>query len=133
MKFIDHLIDILSKAQIEKILGYLYMFGLICYLMYLALSHKKDFWEAIRGSNEKLEMPELIIAFCLILYINIVIADVFLGLKASDGVFWSLDSIILFALTHRVFSPKTKDDITNQGIDVNKTNETIENIIDKKE
>lgn len=145
MDFLNHLLEVLSKAQLEKLIGYLYMFGLVGYLMSIAIRHRGDFWEAIKGGNGKLEMPEIIMAFALIVYINIAIADTFLGLVPSDGVFWSLNGIIMYTLTHRVFSPKKggelmKEDETSvvdaihettksAGLDVDKTQ--IDAVLDK--
>lgn len=114
MDFLNHLLEILNKAQLEKLIGYLYMCGLIGYLMYISIKHKTDFWEAIKGGNGKLEMPEIIMAFVLIVYINVAIADTFLGLVPSEGVFWSLNGIIMYTLTHRIFSPKKGGEIMKE-------------------
>lgn len=136
MDFYTHFIEILNNAKLEKLIGYFYMFGLIGYLMYLAISHRNDFWDAIKGENGRLEMPEIIMAFVLIVYINIAIVDTFLGLVPSDGVFWSLNGIIMYSLTHRIFSPKKggalipddeteiinnlQDSAKNAGLNINK-------------
>lgn len=102
MDFINHIIQMLYAQPIEKIIGFFYMLGILAYISYLSIRHKDEFWSAIRGKDGKLEVPELIIAICMIIYPNLILADAFLGLHASDGVFWSIDAIILFALTGRV-------------------------------
>lgn len=102
MSILQHILDLINAASLEKLIGLFYMTGIISYMMFIAVNHKKEFWEAIRGKDKVLEVPEMIIMLVIIVYINIVLADTFLGLKPSDGVFWSLDAIILFALTGRI-------------------------------
>jgi hypothetical protein len=102
MTILQHIVDSISALPIEKIIGFFYMIGIIGYLSFLSIRHKNEFWEAVRGKDGKLEIPELIIAICMIIYPNLILADAFLGLHASDGVFWSIDAIILFALTGRI-------------------------------
>lgn len=100
--FFDHIWNLFSAVPIEKLLGFIIMGGVYGYLFYLSRRHKTDIWDGIKGENGKLEPPEMIILISLILYPVIVLSDLFLGLHASEGVFWSLDGIILFALTGRV-------------------------------
>jgi cation transport ATPase len=88
------------------LIGYFYMLGIIVYILFIGVRHKSEFWEAIRGKDGKLETPELITMLVIIVYINLILADTFLGLTPSEGVFWSLDCIILFALTGRVMMNK---------------------------
>jgi len=130
MDFLKHLLDVLDAAPLEKLLGYLYMIGLVSFLMYLAVKYRKEFWQGIKGGNNKLEMPEIIMAMSLIVYINVVIADTFLGLIPSDGVFWSLNGVIMYALTHRIFSPKKGGQALEEEetTAVDTINESIDNI-----
>lgn len=102
MTILQHVIDSINALPVEKIIGFFYMIGIIAYISFLSIRHKNEFWNAIKGKDGKLEVPELIIAICMIIYPNLILADAFLGLHASDGVFWSIDAIILFALTGRV-------------------------------
>lgn len=129
MTIIQHIIDSINSLPIEKIIGFFYMVGILMYISYLSIKHKNEFWEAIRGTDGKLEVPELIIAICMIIYPNLVLADAFLGLHASDGVFWSLDAIILFALTGRVainrFGSNTIDPKKEKPKDNSKDDEPI--------
>lgn len=102
MTILQHIINSINALPVEKIIGFFYMVGIIAYISFLSIRHKNEFWNAIKGKDGKLEVPELIIAICMIIYPNLILADAFLGLHASDGVFWSIDAIILFALTGRV-------------------------------
>lgn len=100
--FFQHLWELIVKIPIEKLIGFMIMFGVFAYMLYISKKYKKDLWDAVKGDNGRLEIPEMIIAISMILYPVIVLSDVFLGLHASEGVFWSLDAIILFGLTGRV-------------------------------
>jgi hypothetical protein len=102
IEFFQHIQNLLMASPIERLIGYFYMLGIIIYILFIGIRHKAEFWEAIRGSDGKLETPELIIMLIIIVYVNLILADTFLGLTPSEGVFWSLDAIILFALTGRV-------------------------------
>lgn len=102
MTILEHIWNLITTITIEKFIGFLMMFSIVGYMFYLSRRHRWEIWEGIKGSDGKLEAPEMIILISMILYPIVVLADVFLGLHASDGVFWSLDSIILFALTGRV-------------------------------
>jgi hypothetical protein len=135
---VHHIKELLMSVSFEKWIGLGYMVGIIGFLLYLSFKHKSEFWEAIRGSDGKLEVPELIIAICMIIYPNVILADIFLGLHASDGIFWSLDGIIFFALTGRVFlnrfgkggnAQQTTEELTES---VGKVVNKIEDVINKK-
>jgi cation transport ATPase len=100
--FFQHFEKLIMMISIEKLIGFFIMLGVFVYMFYISKKYKKDLWDAVKGDNNKLEVPELIVVISMILYPVIVLSDVFLGLHASEGIFWSLDSIIFFALTGRV-------------------------------
>lgn len=102
MALLDHIWNLIISISIEKFIGLLLMSGILSYMFFLSRKYKKEIWDGIKGNNGKLEAPEMIILISMLLYPVIILADVFLGLHASDGVFWSIDSIILFALTGRI-------------------------------
>lgn len=115
ISFFEHLEKLFLAVPIERLIGYCYMFGIIFYILFLGVKHKNEFWEAIRGADGKLETPEMITMLVMIIYINLILADTFLGLTPSDGVFWSLDGIIFFALTGRVMMNRFGNGDKNKG------------------
>lgn len=110
LSFIEHVSTLLSSVPIEKLIGFIIMGAVLLYLLYISIRKKKDIWEGIKGKDGILELPEIIITICMILYPVIVLADVFLGLHASEAIFWSLDAIIFFALTGRVAMDKFRQE-----------------------
>ena len=123
IEFFQHVQDLLLASPIEKIIGYFYLLGIIIYILSIGIRHKSEFWEAIRGADGKLETPELITMLVIIVYINLILADTFLGLTPSEGVFWSLDAIILFALTGRVMMNRFGPSKTNEKTEKEEDND----------
>lgn len=110
LSFLEHFSALLSSVSIERLIGFVIMGAVLFYLLYISVRKKKDIWEGIKGKDGVLELPEIIITICMILYPVIVLADVFLDLHATEAVFWSLDAIILFALTGRVAMDKFRQE-----------------------
>jgi hypothetical protein len=100
--FFDHLWKLFSGLTVEKIIGFILMSAVLGYMVYISRRYRKEIWEGIKGTDQKLEISEIVILIVMLLYPIVVLADVFLGLHASEGVFWSIDAIIFFALTGKV-------------------------------
>jgi len=115
MLLFEHILNQFSTISIEKLIGFVIMGSVLLYLLYISIKKKKDLWEGIKGKDGVLELPEIIITICMILYPVIVLADVFLDLHATEAVFWSLDAIILFALTGRVAMDKFRQEKIDKG------------------
>jgi len=100
--FFEHLWNLFSGIPVEKLLGFVLMVFVLGYMLYVSRRHRKEIWEGIKGTDHKLESSEIVILIVMFLYPIVVLSDVFLGLHASEGVFWSIDAIIFFALTGKV-------------------------------
>ncbi len=131
-KFLDHLSDILAAEPLKSYIGYVYMFGLILFLLHIVIRHRKEFWNGIKGKDGRLELPEMISFLVMIIYMSVVIADVFIGLKPSESVFWSLNTILLYTLTGRIFmNTGGKNPLTQNNGDASKG--SLDNVIQKIE
>jgi hypothetical protein len=118
MEFLNHLWTLFSGISVEKLIGFIMMSMVLIYMLYISRRHRKEIWEGIKGKDHVLEAPEIIILIVMLLYPIVVLADVFLGLHASEGVFWSIDAIIFFALTGKVAMNKfgTASDSSTQNV-----------------
>lgn len=84
------------------ILG-LILFALsLLYLIWFSIKHGKGVLEGLKGRNGKWDPPEVVVLLWVILFPIMVLADVFLHYEASDNVWYSMDLILLFALSGRV-------------------------------
>jgi hypothetical protein len=110
MAFLEHLEQLIFAASLHQIIGYFYFLGILIYIFSISLKHGKDFMVAIKGANDKFEMPEIIVMFVTIVYINILLSATFLGISPPSEVFFSIDAVILFALTGRVVMNKFSSD-----------------------
>lgn len=90
------------NVQANSLVGYFYMFGIIIFMFSLALKYRKEVVKILFGQDGKPQLPEIVVMIWLIIFPNIVLADVFLGLHPSDGVWWSMNCIMFFALTGHV-------------------------------
>lgn len=113
-KIVQHFLELIAQVSLNQLIGYIFMCGLLSVLMYILIKRSEDLWGAVKGPDGKLEMPEAIIAVALLLYIAATISDIFLGLKASEAVFWSINGMVFYALTHRVFMPKTMGNVLSE-------------------
>lgn len=78
----------------DKIVGYVIFVVIALYLHFnIMRKHKVEIWEAIKGEDKKLQFTEVVMALALTLYPLLVLADVFLRLKASEAVWISIDLV----------------------------------------
>ncbi len=102
-KLLNHFTDILAAEPLKSYIGYIYMVGLILFLLHIVVRHRAEFWKGIKGKDGRLELPEMISFLIMIIYMSVVIANVFIGLQPSESVFWSLNTVLLYTLTGRIF------------------------------
>jgi len=93
--------------------GYILGSLTIIYLIGFSVVHGKGMIDGLKGINGKWDPPEIVIAIVLPIFISALLADIFLSLTASAGVWASFNIVIGFALTGRVsldFIHKKKGD-----------------------
>lgn len=61
----------------------------------------RSFWEALLGEDNRMQFIEASLAIWMVLFVFLVIGDFCLNLKASDAVWWSMDSIFLIGIGAR--------------------------------
>lgn len=107
---------------VEKIIGYVFFLFCIGYLLYITHKHKNDLWGAIIGDDKKLDITELAALFWFMLFPMLFFGEVFLGLKAGEHIWYSLDSIFLIIIGGDVANKKIKNGKTKGdklGKDIN--------------
>ncbi len=82
----------------QHIAAYIFEAFSLIYFLYLTKKHRKEMWEAIRGDDKKLQLPEIAAFFWFILFPILFFGDLFFGLDASDKVWYSMDVIFLFII-----------------------------------
>jgi len=94
-----------------KIIGIIFAFGTLGYIMYLTVSHKEDFWSAVKGENNKLDIIEAVVIVWLVLFVGMIVADFALGLHASEEAWYSMDAVFAFSVAGNKFSTRTRGGI----------------------
>lgn len=82
----------------SKIVGYLFFAFSVGYLVRITNKHRDDIWGAIIGEDKKLSLPELCALLWVILFPVLFFAEIFLGLKAGEHIWYSMDSIFLIII-----------------------------------
>ena len=75
---------------------------------WIAIKNGKGIVKGLKGENHKWDIPEIVVFFWIPLFIGVVLVDVFFDKHASSQVWGVIDSILLFALTGRVFLENQK-------------------------
>lgn len=92
MEVIDKLIH---WVDAPRILGLFLAMGTFAYLFGVTLKHRTEFWDGIKGEDNKLQFMEAALTIWLVLFTVMVVSDFALGLVASDKAWWSMDSVFL--------------------------------------
>ena len=85
-----------------KVIGVVLFVITISVFWIIAYRSRRNFWQAIIGENDKLDLPEIVVIIWVVVFPVIALADPLLGLEASEKVWWGMDLILLFALTGKV-------------------------------
>jgi|SRR5690606_9160914 len=99
--------------MVAQIIAYCFFCFIVLFFIYLVKINGKDFYEAIKGTDGKLQIPEIVTIVWLILFITIVLSEVFLEKTIQDNIWYSMDVIMLFILGGKA---------TLQYVDKNKSN-----------
>lgn len=97
-QFIESVITHVISVPPEGML--LYVCGAIT-VTWVQIANKAEVQRGLKGENGLWEAPEWIIYLFTWLFPHMVMADQFLGLKASDFAWWFMLGLLLFALTGR--------------------------------
>lgn len=100
--------ELLEFFTPAKIIGILFALGTVGYIFFLTISHKQDFWSAVKGENGKLDIIEAVVIIWMVLFVAMVTADFALGLHASNEAWYSLDAIFAFSVAGNKFAPRGK-------------------------
>lgn len=96
--FIESVVKHLMSVTPEGML--LYVCGAVT-MTWVQLHWKNEVVRGLKGENGLWEAPEWIIYLFTWLFPHMVMADQFLGLKASDFAWWFMIGLLMFALTGR--------------------------------
>lgn len=109
--------------KFEIIFRIVLFFLLAVIYAYIAWKNRKGFISGLKGENGKWEIPEIVVLVWLPTFFGIVICDALFGLSPSksDWVYKSLDMVLLFALSGRVWVETVKN--KNQNKDNEKTSD----------
>lgn len=91
---IKHLMSVTPEGMV------LYVCGAVT-MTWVQLHWKNEVVRGLKGENGLWEAPEWIIYLFTWLFPHMVMADQFLGLKASDFAWWFMIGLLMFALTGR--------------------------------
>lgn len=84
-----------------QIVAFAFFAYIVIQLTRLALVKGSDLWEGIKGENGVLDPEDFAILMWTILFPVLVLSDVFLGLKAGDNIWWSMDAILAIVLGYK--------------------------------
>lgn len=93
--------DFLLWLDAPRMVGLLFAIGTIGYIFVVTARHHAEFWEGIKGDDNKLQFIEAALTIWLALFVPMVVADFAFGLVASDSVWYSMDSIFLIGVGAR--------------------------------
>jgi len=91
-----------------KVIGICFAIGTLGYIFYLTVTHKADFWGAIKGENNKLDIIEAVVIVWMVLFVSMIVADFTLGLQASSEAWYSMDAIFAFSVAGSKFATRTR-------------------------
>lgn len=91
---IKHILSITPEGMV------LYVCGAVT-MTWIELANRDELRRGLKGENGLWEAPEWIIYKFGWLFPHMIMADQFLGLKASDFAWWFMLGLLLFALTGR--------------------------------
>lgn len=98
---INILVDFINHIATEHPEGILlYLFGSVT-ITWVHLVNRKEVIEGFKGANRMWETPEWTVYIFTFLFPHMIMADQFLGLKASDFAWWFMLSLLLFSLAGR--------------------------------
>lgn len=89
-----------------KIIGICFAIGTLGYIFYLTVKHRSDFWSAVKGDNDKLDIIEAVVIIWMVLFVAMITADFALGLHASNEAWYSMDAIFAFSVAGNKFAPR---------------------------
>ena len=88
---------------IAEIVAYLMFLATVFSFTFIAWVKRKDIWNGAKGENNKLETPELIVLAWLILFIVLILVNLFFGLELAAPYWVSMDLILAYALGIRTY------------------------------
>lgn len=100
--------ELLEFFTPPKIIGILFALGTLGYILYLTVKHREDFWTAVKGDNNKLDIIEAVVIVWMVLFVAMITADFALGLHASNEAWYSMDAIFAFSVAGNKFAPRGK-------------------------
>lgn len=100
--------ELLEFFTPAKVIGILFAIGTIGYIFFLTISHRQDFWSAVKGENNKLDIIEAVVIIWMVLFVAMITADFALSLHASNEAWYSLDAIFAFSVAGNKFAPRGK-------------------------
>ena len=74
----------------------------VAFLCWIANKYGRDLIDGLKGENNKWDVPEIIIGLWLILFIMILLANLFLDFEVSNSIWVSMESTLLFALSGKI-------------------------------
>lgn len=92
---------------IAEAVAYFLLFGMVLTYFLFTWWNKKELLIGIKGKNEKLDTPEIVVIYWLIAFPFIVAGDFFLNLEASAYLWGSMDVILLAALGISTYKAKS--------------------------
>lgn len=88
----------MENTIISQITAYLLFFILLSSFVIIALVKGNDIWDGIKGDNGRLDGNEIVIIVWCICFVGIVLGDLFFSLTVQDGVWMSLDLVLIATL-----------------------------------
>jgi Na+/melibiose symporter-like transporter len=127
-------------SNLSQTIGIFVMFIMLLYLGYEAHVKKVDLWDAIKGPDGKLQLPEVVMALWVVLFPVIVLSNLFLGTHPDPAVMFSMDIILAIILGVKKFkdaasvtdSLKTKTETPKSEVEEVKSETTESNTSDQK-
>lgn len=101
--------ELLEFFTPPKIIGIFFAVGTLGYIFYLTVKHKNDFWTAVKGENNKLDIIEAVVIIWMVLFVSMITADFALGLHASNEAWYSMDAIFAFSVAGNKFAPRSNN------------------------
>lgn len=98
MKFLIDLFNHLLSAHPDGIILYI---GGSATLTWVQIAYRAEVTKGLKGTNGLWEAPEWIIYLFSWFFPHMIMADQFLGLKASESAWLFMSALLLFALTGR--------------------------------
>jgi len=100
--------ELLEFFTPAKIIGICFAVGTLGYVFYLTVTHRNEFWSAVKGENNKLDIIEAVVIIWMVLFVAMITADFALGLHASNEAWYSMDAIFAFSVAGSKFATRSK-------------------------